>query len=76
MLKAPDIPSVLLELGFLSDPDDEKHLLSDAWRERVAGPWSRSIDGYFAKNRQKSILAKPRVPDLRPRPYGGPRAPS
>ncbi len=49
MLKAPDIPSVLLELGFLSNPDDEKHLLSDAWRERMAGGVVEAIDGYFAK---------------------------
>ena len=33
VLKAPDMPSVLLELGFLSNPDDEKHLVSDAWRD-------------------------------------------
>ena len=36
MLKAPDIPSVLLELGFLSNPDDEKRLTSEAWRDRTA----------------------------------------
>src|SRR6185437_11108807 len=34
VLKAPDIPSVLIEIGFLSNPDDEKHLVSDAWRGR------------------------------------------
>ncbi len=49
VLKAPDVPSVLLELGFLSNPDDEKLLLSDAWRERVAGGVVEAIDGYFAK---------------------------
>ena len=54
VLKAPDIPSVLLELGFLSDPDDEKHLLSDAWRERVAGGVVEAIDGYFAKKIAKN----------------------
>ena len=37
VLKAPDVPSVLLELGFLSNPDDEKHLVSDVWRERMGG---------------------------------------
>jgi N-acetylmuramoyl-L-alanine amidase len=49
VLKAPDIPSVLLELGFLSNPDDEKRLTSDDWRDRTAGAVVESIDAYFAK---------------------------
>ena len=49
VLKAPDVPSVLLELGFLSNPDDEKRLTSDAWRDRIADGVVGSIDGYFAK---------------------------
>ena len=49
VLKAPDVPSVLLELGFLSNPDDEKRLTSDAWRDRMADGVVGSIDSYFAK---------------------------
>ena len=49
VLKAPDIPSVLLELGFLSNPDDEKELTADGWRERTADAVVKAIDGYFAK---------------------------
>ncbi len=49
VLKAPDVPSVLLELGFLSNPDDEKRLTSEAWRERTADAVAESIDVYFAK---------------------------
>jgi len=49
VLKAPDVPSVLLELGFLSNPDDEKRLTSEAWRDRIADGVVGSIDGYFAK---------------------------
>jgi len=49
VLKAPDVPSVLLELGFLSNPDDEKRLTSDAWRDRVADGMVEAIDTYFAK---------------------------
>ncbi|MGE7369761.1 N-acetylmuramoyl-L-alanine amidase [Neorhizobium sp. NPDC001467] len=37
VLRAPDIPSVLLELGFLSNVDDEKLLLDEKWREKVTG---------------------------------------
>ena len=54
VLKAPDLPSVLLELGFLSNPDDEKQLTSDAWRERVAGGVVEAIDSYFAKRIAKN----------------------
>lgn len=54
VLKAPDIPSVLLELGFLSNPDDEKRLTSDAWRDKTADAVAESIDVYFAKRIAKS----------------------
>ena len=37
VLRAPDIPSVLLELGFLSNPDDEKLLADEDWRAKVSG---------------------------------------
>ncbi|MGK9053204.1 N-acetylmuramoyl-L-alanine amidase [Neorhizobium petrolearium] len=36
VLRAPDIPSVLLELGFLSNEEDEKLLLDESWRGKVA----------------------------------------
>jgi N-acetylmuramoyl-L-alanine amidase len=49
VLKAPDVPSVLLELGFLSNPEDEKRLTSDPWRERMAKSVTQAIDAYFAK---------------------------
>ena len=47
VLKAPDIPSVLIELGFLSNNHDEKLLRSSAHLRRVAGALRRSIDTYF-----------------------------
>lgn len=49
VLKAPDVPSVLLELGFLSNAEDEKQLTSKAWRDRMADSVTAAIDGYFAK---------------------------
>ncbi len=36
VLKAPDIPSVLVELGFLSSAGDRKRLTDPAWRARAA----------------------------------------
>lgn len=49
VLKAPDVPSVLVELGFLSNEEDEKQLTSETWRDRMAGAISAAIDNYFAK---------------------------
>jgi N-acetylmuramoyl-L-alanine amidase len=49
VLKSPDVPSVLLELGFLSNPGDEKELTSERWRERMAGSLTEAINDYFAK---------------------------
>jgi N-acetylmuramoyl-L-alanine amidase len=48
VLKAPDIPSVLIEMGYLSDVQDETLLLSSAHRAKLAGAMLRAIDGYFA----------------------------
>lgn len=47
VLKAPDIPSVLIELGFLSNRSDEKALQRSDNRTRVAAAVARAIDGYL-----------------------------
>ncbi len=49
VLKAPDVPSVLLELGYMSNRDDVKRLKSKAWRNKVAGAVAAAVDSYFAK---------------------------
>jgi N-acetylmuramoyl-L-alanine amidase len=49
VLKSPDVPSVLLELGYLSNPDDEKHLTSDDWRAAMAEKVEAAIETYFAR---------------------------
>ncbi len=49
VLKAPDVPSVLIELGFLSNPEDEKQLTSDSWRGTMADKVAAAVDSYFAK---------------------------
>lgn len=48
VLKAPDIASVLIEMGYLSNVQDEALLLSPAHRTKLAGAMLRAIDGYFA----------------------------
>jgi len=49
VLKAPDIPSVLLELGFLSNPSDERALRSRRYRARLASAVVRAVSLYFAR---------------------------
>jgi N-acetylmuramoyl-L-alanine amidase len=47
VLKAPDVPSVLVELGFLTNSHDEKRLTSPKWRNTVSASFVRAIDHYF-----------------------------
>ena len=47
VLKAPDVPSVLVELGFVSNRMDLRSLISPEWRERTADSLVRAIDTYF-----------------------------
>lgn len=49
VLRAHDVPSVLLELGFLSNPDDEKLLLDEAWRAKVAETLATAVTRYRAQ---------------------------
>ena len=51
VLKAPDIPSILLELGYISSRQDERLLLSSKWRRKVANALVRAVDGYFRDQR-------------------------
>lgn len=50
VLKAPDIPSVLVETAFISNPEEEAKLRSTAYQEELADALMRGIQGYFAKN--------------------------
>jgi N-acetylmuramoyl-L-alanine amidase len=48
VLKAPDVPSVLIELGFLTNPNEEKLLVSSKWRKSVSAALTEAVDKYFA----------------------------
>ncbi len=50
VLKAPDIPSVLVETAFISNPDEEGKLRSEAYQEQLADALMRGIERYFARN--------------------------
>ncbi len=47
VLRAPDVPSVLLELGYLTNPKDETLLKSAKWRSKVAEHVSRAVSAFF-----------------------------
>jgi N-acetylmuramoyl-L-alanine amidase len=48
VLKSPDLPSVLLELGYLSNPEDAANLADPGWRARMSRAILRAVDQYFA----------------------------
>ncbi len=47
VLKAPDVPSVLIELGFLTNRSDERNLTSPRWRTKVATSFVSAVNRYF-----------------------------
>jgi N-acetylmuramoyl-L-alanine amidase len=50
VLKAPDIPSILIETAFISNPEEESRLVDDAYQNKIAEAVLRGIRRYFAKN--------------------------
>jgi len=54
VLKAQDVPSVLLELGYLSNSEDESSLTSKKWRSKVADAIVESVGAFFV-NRMVSV---------------------
>ena len=48
VLQAPDVPSILLELGFLSNKEDEKLLLDDTWRAKMGDLLTEAVKHYHA----------------------------
>ncbi len=50
VLKAPDIPSILIETAFISNPEEEKKLNSSRYQEEIASAVLKGIKRYFAQN--------------------------
>src|SRR6218665_4108922 len=59
VLKAPDIPSVLVETAFISNPEEENRLRSSAFQEHLANALMRAFARYFDKIRP--LAGSPRV---------------
>jgi N-acetylmuramoyl-L-alanine amidase len=51
VLKAPDVPSVLVEVGYLSSREDESVMNTNRWRKRMADSIARAVDRYFRNSR-------------------------
>ncbi len=49
VLKAPDVPSVLVELGYVSNKGDLEHLVSESWRSRTVAAIGQAVDVFLAK---------------------------
>jgi N-acetylmuramoyl-L-alanine amidase len=50
VLKAPDIPSVLVETAVISNPAEEARLVSDSYQNELANALMKSIERYFSRN--------------------------
>lgn len=59
VLKAPEIPSVLIELGYLSSRTDVKALQSPDWRQKASGAIARAVDQFFASRNVALPATKP-----------------
>jgi N-acetylmuramoyl-L-alanine amidase len=58
VLKAPDIPSILVETAFISNPEEERKLDDDSYKDKLADAIVKGVKRYFAKN---PPLAKSRL---------------
>ena len=50
MLKAPDIPSILVETAFISNPEEEKRLKDATYQERIASAILGGVKRYLSQN--------------------------
>jgi len=66
VLTAADVPSALVELGFITNPTDEKLLASPDWQAGTADAMVRAVSGYFA-TRLAPEPAGPEVVAQKPR---------
>lgn len=56
VLKSSDIPSVLIETGFISNPAEEERLNSDAHQQKLANAIYKAVDNYFMETPPKGTL--------------------
>ena len=78
VLRAPDIPSILIETAFISNPEEEKRLNDEVYQDKMASAILKGIRAYFSKNPPlaKSKMASLPGPSLTPALTPAPAAPS
>jgi len=59
VLKAPEVPSVLVEMGFLSDPGDEAALRKPEHRALIAASLARAVEAWLTPSRPYLMVEKP-----------------
>jgi N-acetylmuramoyl-L-alanine amidase len=68
VLKAPDVPSVLVELGYTSNKADMENLGSESWRSRTAEAMARAVDSFLAKRVATAAGERSEKPGARAKP--------
>ena len=61
VLKSPDMPALLVETGFISNPQEESQLTSQAYQRKMAGAILAGIKEYFAKHPPSSAPQQPKT---------------
>ncbi len=56
VLKSPDIPSILVETGFISNPYEEKRLMSSSYQDKLATKIAKGIEKYFDEHLPHHML--------------------
>ena len=59
VLRDPDVPSVLVEIGYVSNKGDLEHLVSESWRSKAVGSIAQAVDAFMGK-RLANAAAPPR----------------
>jgi N-acetylmuramoyl-L-alanine amidase len=62
VLLAPDVPAVLLEMGFITNPDDERALADERRRRRLMQAVAQGIDRYFREPGEPVVMASMGIP--------------
>ena len=61
VLKSPDIPSILVETGFMTNPDEEKRLNNPQYQEKIAQALHQALNEYVSNQKHHYAVSKNRL---------------